>query len=95
MKYFAWRGNVREMMNLIRRGMVMCDKKLISATDLGIESTSAGFGDLSLREIKDQAEKQAIQEAIARAEQNIALASRHLGISRVMLYRLMNKYDLV
>ena len=95
MKYFSWRGNVREMMNRIRRGMVMCDKKFISAADLGIESTSAGFDELSLREIKEQAEKQAIQEAIARAEQNIALASRHLGISRVMLYRLMNKYDLV
>ncbi|MDO7667547.1 MAG: sigma 54-interacting transcriptional regulator, partial [Pseudomonadota bacterium] len=95
MKYFAWRGNVREMMNRIRRAMVMCDKKLISAADLGIESTSVGFNELSLREIKDQAEKIAIQEAIARAEQNIALASRHLGISRVMLYRLMNKYDLI
>jgi PAS domain S-box-containing protein len=95
MRYFSWRGNVREMMNRIRRGMVMCDKKLISASDLGIESTSTGFNELSLREIKEQAEKEAIQEAIARAEQNIALASRHLGISRVMLYRLMNKYDLV
>ena len=95
MKYFAWRGNVREMMNRIRRAMVMCDKKLISAADLGIESTSVGFNELSLREIKDQAEKIAIQEAIARAEQNIALASRHLGVSRVMLYRLMNKYDLI
>ena len=68
---------------------------LISAADLGIEFTSTSFDGLSLREIKEQAEKQAIQEAIARAEQNIALASRHLGISRVMLYRLMNKYDLV
>lgn len=95
MKYFTWQGNVREMMNCIRRGMVMCDKKLISAADLGIEFTSTSFDGLSLREIKEQAEKQAIQEAIARAEQNIALASRHLGISRVMLYRLMNKYDLV
>ncbi|MFT5717882.1 MAG: PAS domain S-box-containing protein [Oleiphilaceae bacterium] len=96
MKYFPWPGNVREMMNRIRRGMVMCDKKLISSADLGIESsTSTGFNELSLREIKDQAEKHAIQEAIARAKQNIALASRHLGISRVMLYRLMNKYDLV
>jgi PAS domain S-box-containing protein len=95
MKYFSWRGNVREMMNRIRRAMVMCDKKLISATDLGIESTSTDFDERSLREIKDQAEKLAIQEAIARAKQNIALASRHLGISRVMLYRLMNKYDLV
>tara|TARA_R110002050_G_scaffold9504_1_gene33260 strand:+ start:412733 stop:414682 length:1950 start_codon:yes stop_codon:yes gene_type:complete len=95
MKYFTWRGNVREMMNRIRRGMVMCDKKLISAADLGIEYTSTNCDELSLKEIKEQAEKQAIQEAIARAEQNIALASRHLGISRVMLYRLMNKYDLV
>jgi two-component system NtrC family response regulator len=68
---------------------------LITAADLGIESTSADFDKLSLREIKEQAEKQAIQETIARSGQNIALASRHLGISRVMLYRLMNKYDLV
>lgn len=95
MKYFAWRGNVREMMNRIRRGMVMCDNKLISAADLDIEVTSTNCEGLSLKEIKEQAEKQAIQQAIARAEQNIALASRHLGISRVMLYRLMNKYDLV
>jgi|GEM_PF-2375863 len=94
MKYYSWRGNVREMMNRIRRGMVMCDKKLISAADLGIEFTSTNSDELSLKEIKEQAEKQAIQKAIARAEQNIALASRYLGISRVMLYRLINKYDL-
>ncbi len=95
MKHFSWRGNVREMMNRIRRGMVMCDKKLISAADLDIDSTSTGFDGLSLKEIKEQAEKQAIQQAIAQSEHNIALASRRLGISRVMLYRLLNKYDLV
>jgi PAS domain S-box-containing protein len=95
MKYFSWRGNVREMMNRIRRGMVMCDENLLTAADLGIESSSPNFDWLSLKEIKSQAEKHAIQEAIARAGQNIALAARHLGISRVMLYRLMNKYDLV
>jgi DNA-binding NtrC family response regulator len=68
MIYFSWPGNVREMMNRIRRGMVMCDKKLISAADLGIESTSTGFDERSLKEIKNQAEKHAIEETIDRAE---------------------------
>ena len=61
MKYFAWPGNVRGMMNRIRRGMIMCDKKLISAADLDIEYASTDFEELSLKEIKEQAEKQAIQ----------------------------------
>ncbi len=94
MNYYAWKGNVRELINRIRHALVMCDNHLISAADLGIEGNSPYFQWISLKEIKDRAEKEAIQQALERTDGNISVAARHLSISRVMLYRLIDKYQI-
>lgn len=94
MNYYAWKGNVRELINRIRRALVMCDNHLISAADLGIEGESPYFQWISLKEIKDRAEKEAIQQALERTNGNISVTARHLSISRVMLYRLIDKYQI-
>ena len=94
MNYYAWKGNVRELINRIRRALVMCDNHLISAADLGIEGDSPYFQWIPLKEIKDRAEKEAIRQALERTNGNISVAARHLSISRVMLYRLIEKYQI-
>ena len=94
MNYYAWKGNVRELINRIRRALVMCDNHLISAADLGIEEDSPYFQWIPLKEIKDRAEKEAIRQALKRTNGNISVAARHLSISRVMLYRLIEKYQI-
>jgi len=55
----------------------------------------AGSGPvLTLEEIVQQVKKQAIQAALERNNKNVARAARELGISRVTLYRLMDKNHL-
>ena len=50
---------------------------------------------LNLREIRAEAETQAIYRALERANKNISQASRMLGVSRPTLYNLIAKYGIV
>jgi DNA-binding NtrC family response regulator len=94
MRDYAWEGNVRELVNRIRHAMVMCENRLISAEDLGIDQKSHYFHFLSLKEVRDRAEKEAINNALHRLQKNVTLVARTLGVSRVTLYRLIEKHGI-
>ena len=94
MRHYIWPGNVREMMNRIRRSMVMCEKELITAFDLSIGKPLLDFELSSLKTVKEEAEREAIRQELLRTENNITLAASNLAISRVTLYRLMAKYEI-
>ena len=49
---------------------------------------------LTLEQIVEQAKREAIQAALNRNHKNVSQAARELGISRVTLYRLMDKNQL-
>ena len=88
-----WPGNVRELQNRLRRAVVMADNSLISAADLGLLS-QADKPALALETIRDLAEREAIEKALDRVDQNMTHAARLLGISRMTLYRLRQKHGL-
>ncbi|KGM07781.1 Response regulatory protein [Methylophaga thiooxydans] len=92
MRDYAWEGNVRELVNRIRHAMVMCENRLISAEDLGIDESSHHFHFMSLKEAKDRAEREAILNALARMHNNVTLTAKTLKVSRVTLYRLIEKH---
>lgn len=94
MRDYAWEGNVRELVNRIRHAMVMCENRLISAEDLGIDQKCQFFHFLSLKEVRDRAEKEAINNALHRLQKNVTLVARTLGVSRVTLYRLIEKHGI-
>ncbi|HAD31702.1 MAG TPA: sigma-54-dependent Fis family transcriptional regulator [Methylophaga sp.] len=94
MKSYAWHGNIREMMNRIQRAVIMCDGEELQSDDLGIELTDTKPRTQRLKAIKEETERRAIIDALERDEGNVSKASNHLGISRAMLYRLMNKHGL-
>jgi two-component system NtrC family response regulator len=91
----AWPGNVRELLNAVKRAVIMADGARITCEDLGLPAPQAQAGgearDLDLRTIREQAERQAIVTALARANGNIVRASEMLGISRPTLYDLMHR----
>lgn len=89
-----WPGNVREMINRIRRAMVMCENRLITPADLGLERRTSKWRQLTLEEARIEAEKSVIQSALQRSRNNISQAANDLGVSRVTLYRLMEKCGL-
>jgi DNA-binding NtrC family response regulator len=94
MNTYAWPGNVRELINRIRRAMVMCENRLMTPGDLGLERRSARRTIRTLVGARAAAEKEAIQYALRHTGNNVSRAARELRISRVTLYRLMEKYGI-
>jgi len=89
---YNWPGNIREMENKIKRAVIMADEKTISCEDLGL----APVADLSLnlRQIRHEAEKQAILRALSMTDNQISAAAKLLGITRPTFYDLIKKYDI-
>ncbi len=91
MQHYAWPGNVREMISRVRRAMVLCDNRLIQPSDLGLEArTVKSLG--KLKDIRSNAERNALEEALAQTSFNITKSAYLLGISRVTFYKLCKKH---
>ncbi|WLQ16841.1 PEP-CTERM-box response regulator transcription factor [Hahella aquimaris] len=92
---YEWPGNVRELINKIKRATIMCDEKKITAKDLELGEQPQFAGDiLNLRQVREEAEKQAIIQALQSTQNNMAKAARLLGITRPTLYNLTDKYNI-
>jgi DNA-binding NtrC family response regulator len=94
MKNHTWPGNVRELINRTRRAMVMCESRLISPADLGLERLTPRHPVLTLDQVRARAEEEAVRNAIEGSRGNLSVAARNLGVSRVTLYRLIEKYGI-
>jgi len=92
---YPWPGNVRELENRVKRAVIMAEHKQISVSDLELGGT--GDDDMrtfNLREIREQAERQAIIRAMGHVGSKISQASELLGVSRPTMYDLIKKYNL-
>ena len=94
---FDWPGNVRQLLNAIKRGAIMCEGSRVTERDIGITIQSEAAADarletsLDLRTVRDEAERQAVISALGRTQGNIMRAAEVLGISRPTLYYLINR----
>jgi len=89
---YPWPGNIRELENKMKRAVLMCDEKSVSSEDIGI--STEGEMTLNLRQVRQEAEKTAINHALVLSDNNISSAAKLLGITRPTLYDLIKKYDL-
>ncbi|MGH8126442.1 MAG: helix-turn-helix domain-containing protein, partial [Rhodanobacteraceae bacterium] len=87
-----WRGNVRELENAVNSAVIMADGKQIGPDALHLEAS--GDDVLSLRKVRDEAEKRAIGLAMTRAGGKLTRVADLLGVSRPTLYDLMDKHGL-
>ncbi|MEH6826231.1 MAG: sigma-54 dependent transcriptional regulator [Motiliproteus sp.] len=88
---YHWPGNVRELINRVERAVVMCDQELIEAKDLEFDPGTASQSILTLSEARAVAERDCIKLAMICADQSVSNAAKILGVSRVTLYRLIDK----
>ncbi|MDO9279761.1 MAG: sigma 54-interacting transcriptional regulator [Polaromonas sp.] len=93
MMFHTWPGNVRELSNRVKRAVVMTDQRLISPEDLGLTLPVRPIG-MELEAVRTLAERDAITLALVRVDSNVTHAARALGISRMTMYRLMDKHGL-
>ncbi len=95
MNVYEWPGNVRELRNRIHQAAVMADGRLISPKDLGLDRRSIVRRRATLDDVRARAEKNAIMCALRHTGQNVTLAAKQLGVSRVTLYRMIDKYEIL
>lgn len=92
---YSWPGNVREMINKVKRATIMADGKRITSEDLELPgSDQPEVNHLNLRQVREYAESKAILQALRTSGFNMAQASRLLGITRPTLYNLTDKYKI-
>jgi two-component system, NtrC family, response regulator len=89
-----WPGNVREMENCIKRAVIMAEGPIITAEDLGLQTSSGSAEPINLRQIRDKAESDALMKALARVNGNVVKAAELLGVSRPTIYDLMNRHGI-
>ena len=90
---YDWPGNVRELINCVRRAVVMAEGRFITAADLGLPDAPHSTG-RTLAEVRNEAERIAIQQALTRHAYSLSGAAAELGVSRATLYRLLNAIGL-
>lgn len=89
---YEWPGNIREMENKIKRGVIMTDDRLITAEDLGISGSSTM--EINLRSVRHAAERHAIIQALSITENNISSTAKLLGVTRPTLYDMIKKHNI-
>ena len=93
MEAWPWPGNIRELENRIKRACIMAEGRFITPRDLEI-AVDEEDAPLNLKEVRAEAERQAIVRALNRSNENVSQAARLLGISRPTLYNLFAKHGL-
>jgi two-component system NtrC family response regulator len=88
---YSWPGNVRELQNRVQRAVIMGDKKRLTAEDLELTTVQTNVSPLTLREARDNVEREMVANALRRSNGKISGAADELGISRPTLYELMER----
>jgi Nif-specific regulatory protein len=95
---YAWRGNARELENVIERAVVVCDGFVVQEHHLPEAVRRACYENptekLTLTDAVARLERQMIESALHEASGNSARAARVLGTTeRIVRYKAM-KYGL-
>jgi len=86
---YNWRGNVRELENMVERGVILSKEEAITLAELPQELThQAPVKDKTLKEL----EKTHILKVLEETAGNVAQTAKILGIHRMTLYNKMKKY---
>ncbi len=87
----AWPGNVREVRNVVERLMIMVTAEEITPALLdlrpGAVRTRASDGFTTLRQARDQFEREYVERVVEACGGNMSRAARVLGLERSHLYR--------
>jgi transcriptional regulator with PAS, ATPase and Fis domain len=96
LRQYDWPGNIRELMSVIRRTVVMGNSSVVAAGDLIGLGTARPAPSLPTSLARPQpgseAERLLLLGTLARTQENIAETARELSVSRVTLYRMLRRH---
>lgn len=89
---YQWPGNVRQIINALEYAAISCKDSTIEINDL----PEYLFKKSAKSEVieKDYKDRSTIVTALSKFNWNRTLTARHLGISRVTLWKLMKEMDI-
>ncbi len=90
---YNWSGNVRELINQVKRAVLLADNLVIEAEHLDLPRQ--GDYKQSLRKIREQSERDALLAVLESNNGQVSAAAKELGVSRATMYRLLNKHSLI
>ncbi len=100
-----WEGNVREMENLIMRGILFSEKEEITPKDMGFQKASPNefpdmdfFNNLPYKKAKEETLKRFntsyINNLLSGSKGNVTRAAKNCGLERQALQQIMRRYGI-
>jgi two-component system nitrogen regulation response regulator NtrX len=94
LKAYRWPGNVRELQNVVERLLILSEGDKIGIRNLPQHLLAApetipdsATGTLSLKEVREKAERQFIEACLKKCSGNVSEAARMMGIERTNLHK--------
>lgn len=98
LRCYRWPGNVRELMSVVRRAVVIGDGPVIDAamlTGLDDGHTAPSAAMLQAAKPGSPEERSLLLSTLERTGENITATADALNVSRVTLYRMLRRHDIV
>jgi two-component system NtrC family response regulator len=91
LRLHSWTGNVRELQNRVQRAVIMADGGRVTADDLELSAALESTAPQTLKEAREQLEREMVRDTLRRNGGKITAAAVELGVSRPTLYELMDR----
>ena len=92
---WQWPGNIRELANRVRRGVLLAEGGKLSAESLGLDGELYACPASSLKLIGNEDEKRRITAILDECCGNVSRAAELLGCSRPTLYKKLRTYGMM
>lgn len=101
LRKYSWPGNIRELQNLVERLLILATGNRITVKDLPEHLLKPQWkrspiepGEKSLKEVREQAERDFIEKCLNICGGNVSETARMLGIERTNLHKKMKALDI-
>lgn len=91
---YAWPGNVRQLRNVLRTVVALCDNSRVGVTDLPAVVRQAAPAPLPAQAPLDEAERATLLAVLDQHRWHMTRVAQQLGVSRNTLYRKLRKHGI-